>query len=67
MRARRYDHRFAEDGMIRSIQQSGRQHYIPRHPDEVCIHPRRAIWWDDDFNVYRCGHCGQIMYQEESA
>lgn len=67
MRARRYH--FDDDPGPKPLSNDpiGRQHRIPRDPDEefVCIHPRRAVKFNPFNNVYQCHVCGHILYDED--
>lgn len=65
MRARRYDIYFAEDGQVQSATPCGRQHWIPRREDELCIHPRRSVKWNPYNHVYQCHNCGQMIDEDE--
>lgn len=53
------------DEMLPPDEPMGRQHRIPKDPDETCIHPRRAVLWNPYKFVYQCHICGVIMYEPE--
>ena len=46
----------------------GGRHYIPPRADELCVHPRRLIYWNENQEAYRCARCGLWLahIEEES-